>query len=52
MMETFYSTIAEKPEVVIDAVVEKCSMFTERQTDLVMDESAHVKAEFSLYNTF
>ena len=44
--------MTQRPEIVIDAVVEKCAMFTERQTDLVMEEASHIKSEFSLYNTF
>ena len=52
IMEDFERTVTIKPDAVADALIDKCNDFLEKQTVLIQDEVAEIKADFSLYSTF
>ena len=52
LMEDFEKTITVTPDSVADALIDKCHEFLEKQTALIQEEQAEIKADFSLYSTF
>ena len=52
LMEDFEKTITVTPDVVAEALIDKCHEFLDKQVALIQEEQAEVKADFSLYSTF
>ena len=52
MLDSFERTVSERTDAVSEALINKCQDTTGRVMGLLTEQTAEIKADFSLYNTF